>query len=268
MTTWSARHSARVIAVSEATRRDVIELLGVRPERVVTVHNGVGEQFKPASPEAVHAFRAAQDISGRLIFYVGTLEPRKNLVRLIEAFGSFSSEPAYEDVTLVIGGSKGWYYEEIFGTAERLGLTASGRVRFLGRVPDDALPLWYNSSAVFAYPSLYEGFGLPAVEAMACGVPVVTSTASCFPEVVGDAGLMLDPLDTRAWAEGLRRLLDYPALARELSARGLQAARRFSWERLGGRNGGRLPASAWKCGTGPLKNRLVWLTWQCAQILT
>jgi glycosyltransferase involved in cell wall biosynthesis len=231
MTTWSARRATHVIAVSEATRRDVIDLLRVKPERVSTVHNGVGEQFKRLSDEAKERFARDKEIAGRVILYVGTLEPRKNLVTLLQSFSSFAEEPGFEDVTLAIGGSKGWYYEEIFAEAERLELAKRGRVRFLGRVPDQELPLWYNIATIFVYPSVYEGFGLPALEAMACGTPVITSNTSAFPEVVGEAGILLDPHDPHAWTQAMKRLLEDKRAAQELGSRGIAQARNFSWER-------------------------------------
>lgn len=231
MTGWSARHAAHVIAVSESTRQDVIELLGVPPERVTTVHNGVSERFVPVPDEAKRDFLARQGVSGRLVLYVGTLEPRKNLTALLQSFASIAGKPGKEDVTLVIGGSKGWYYDEIFATAERLGLAASGRVRFLGRVPDDDLPLWYNVATLFAYPSLYEGFGLPALEAMACGTPVVVSSTPALREVVADAGVTVDPHDTGGWAAALERLLGGGQEAERLREMGVRRASEFTWER-------------------------------------
>ncbi|HYP18990.1 MAG TPA: glycosyltransferase family 1 protein, partial [Chloroflexia bacterium] len=231
MTGWSARHASHVIAVSDSTRQDVIDLLGVRPSRVTTVHNGVGEQFKPLDAAERSAFQAQQGIVGRTILYVGTLEPRKNLPMLIRAFARLSEDPAFEDVKLYIGGSKGWYYEEIFATAERLGLTQSGRVTFLGRVPDEQLPLWYNVATVVAYPSLYEGFGLPALEAMSCGTPVLASNASSLPEVVGSGGLLLDPADDAAWLDALRAVLSDDALRADLAGKALKQAAAFSWTR-------------------------------------
>ncbi len=228
MTGWSARRSAHVVAVSEATRKDVIELLAVDPRRVTTVHNGVGEEFKPVAEQQRLEFRRKKGIDGRVVLYVGTLEPRKNLPTLLRAFKQVAGEPDMSDVSLLIGGSKGWYYSEIFATAERLGLDP-GRVRFLGRVPDEELPLWYNIATVFAYPSLYEGFGLPALEAMACGTPVLASDASALPEVIGDAGLLLDPSDEGAWAEGMRLLLADGGRRAALSRLGIEQAKRFSW---------------------------------------
>jgi glycosyltransferase involved in cell wall biosynthesis len=231
LTGWSARHSTHVITVSEATRRDVIRLLHLPPRRVTTVHNGVGSQFKPYPQQERDAFRRSHDIEGRVILYLGTLEPRKNITTLIEAFAAIASLPDLHDVTLLIGGSKGWYYDEIFATAERVGLTTSNRVRFLGRVPDDELPLWYNIAALCAYPSLYEGFGLPPLEAMACGTPVAVSDRSALPEVVGEAGILVDPEDVPAWSAAILRLLQHPDLAADLARRGPVQAAKFSWER-------------------------------------
>ena len=231
MTGWSARHSTHVIAVSDQTRHDVIELLGVRPERVTTIHNGVGSQFMPISDDRRRGFSSDKSLSGRTILYVGTLEPRKNLTMLLQAFSELASDPDFDDTTLVIGGSKGWYYDEVFATAEQLRLTASGRVRFLGRVPDEELPLWYNVASVFVFPSKYEGFGLPPLEAMACGTPVITSNTSSLPEVVGDAGIMLPPGDPAAWAAGMRSVLGDVATARELGTKALERSKQFSWDR-------------------------------------
>ena len=231
MTGWSARHAAHVIAVSEQTRQDVIELLGVRPERVTTIHNGVGSQFVPISDDRRRKFSLDKGLSGRTILYVGTLEPRKNLTMLLQAFSELASDFDFNDTTLVIGGSKGWYYDEVFATAERLGLMGSGRVRFLGRVPDEELPLWYNVASVFVFPSKYEGFGLPPLEAMACGAPVITSDTSSLPEVVGDAGIMLSSDDPGAWVAGMRLVLGDVATARELGARALERSKQFSWDR-------------------------------------
>lgn len=231
MTGWSARHATHVIAVSEATRQDVIELLGVSPGHVTTVQNGVGSQFGPISMERKREFKLSQRLPERVVFYVGTLEPRKNLSMLLRAFKAIADEPAFDDTTLVIGGSKGWYYDEIFATAERLGLASMGRVRFLGRVPDDELPLWYNIATVFAYPSIYEGFGLPVLEAMRCGAAVLTSNTSSMPEVVGSAGILLDPSDVGAWTRAMAALLNDEQARRELREAAVKQAGSFSWER-------------------------------------
>lgn len=232
MTGWSCRHAAHVIAVSEQTRQDVIEFFGVAPDRVTTVHNGVGEQFSRYPKNEVEDFRRSKGLADkRIILYVGTLEPRKNIPMAIGALAHLIKSGQHEDCVLAVGGSKGWYYEEIFASAKRLGLVESGKVRFLGRIPDEELPLWYNSAAAFVYPSLYEGFGLPVLEAMGCGAPVVAADTSAFPEVVGEAGLLVDPRDQAAWCRALSSVLDDKDLAAELSTRGVEQASKFSWQK-------------------------------------
>jgi glycosyltransferase involved in cell wall biosynthesis len=231
MTRLSAKRARRVIAVSETTRKDVLELLGVPSRRVVTVYNGVGEEFKPVTEAEATEFREEKELGGRVVLSIGTLEPRKNLETAIRAFSKLAREPEMADVQLVIGGSKGWYYDTIFKEAERTGLVREGRVRFLGRVPEEELPLWYNVASVVVYPSRYEGFGLPALEAMSCGTPVITSTTAALREVVGDAGVSVGPDDVTGWANAMRSLLTEGALARNLAEQGLKRAATFSWDR-------------------------------------
>ena len=231
MTRLSVRRARRVIAVSEATRQDVLEMLGVPARRVITVHNGVGESFRPLPTEEIEEFRRAKNIKGRVLISIGTLEPRKNLETAIRAFTHIAHEPGMGDVQLAVGGSKGWYFDTIFAEAERSGLIESGRVCFLGRVPDEELPLWYNIASASVYPSRYEGFGLPALESMACGTPVIASTNEALREVVGDAGLTVDPDDISGWMNAMHSILDNQELAQRLSQEGLKRAAAFSWDR-------------------------------------
>jgi len=155
---------------------------------------------------------------------VGTLQPRKNYARLIRAFAQVGET----DLALVIAGGRGWLYDEIFAEVERLGL--GQRVIFPGFVADQDLPALYSAAAVLAYPSIYEGFGLPILEAFACGTPVVSSNASCLPEVAGDAALLIDPTDVAALAEALTRALTDTALRAQLTAAGLARAQQFTWQ--------------------------------------
>ncbi len=248
-TRWSCQRAARVIAVSEWTRRDVISRLGVQPARVDVIPHGVHRRFRPLPADEVAAFKRDKGISDQAIFFLGSLEPRKNLVTLIEAFALVSGqmtdhrpqrtdreergltadgESAATETQLIIGGAPGWKYEPIFARVKALGL--EGRVRFVGQIAQDVLPLWYNACAVFAYPSLYEGFGMPALEAMACGAPVIVSNVTSLPEVVGAAGIQLDPLDARAWAEALAGVLREPARQQHMRAASLRRAAQFTWQ--------------------------------------
>ena len=207
----AVRRADRIIAISEATRRDLVELLGAAPDRIDVVHHGVDhELFRPVTPR-----------SGRYILSVGTLQPRKNYVMLIRAFRRLGAP-----VELLIVGQRGWLWEAIEAEARQ-----TPGVRLLGHVADGELPGLYAGAALVAMPSLYEGFGLPLLEAMACGAPVVASNASCFPEVVGEAALTLDPNDVEAWAATMGRVLDDAALRDRLRQQSVARAAQFSWER-------------------------------------
>jgi glycosyltransferase involved in cell wall biosynthesis len=192
---------------------------------VDVVYCGIDAAFRPLTEDQVAAFRSERSLPQRFILFVGTIEPRKNVARLIEAFADLRS--AISDLRLVIGGAKGWFYEDVFARVEELGL--EDEVLFPGYLPASELPLWYNAAELFVYPSLYEGFGLPPLEAMACGTPVVTANTSSLPEVVGDAGLAVDPLDIEGLAEAMKQVLGDDSLQQEMKVRGLRRARGFSW---------------------------------------
>lgn len=231
ITRLSAQRAVRVIATSENTRRELIEWLALSPGRVVTVPNGVSEEFAPASAAAIEAFRGQQGLPARFILFVGTLEPRKNVERLLAAFAQARSR-LDADTCLVVAGSKGWYYQQIFAQAAALGQgDQPPRVIFPGFIPADQLPWWYRAATVFVYPSLYEGFGLPVLEAMASGTAVITSNTSSLPEVAGDAAILIDPTDVDAMADALVRLLNDADLRGQLSAAGVRQAAKFSWRR-------------------------------------
>ncbi len=223
-TRLSVRRAARILVVSEHTRREVIGLLGVAPERVVVTPNAVREHFRPPDPAVLETFRARKGLPEHFVLYVGTLEPRKNLTTLLEAYAEVAQRQA---APLLVGGGKGWLYDAVFQRLEALGLRE--RVRFVGYLDEAELPLWYAAATVFVFPSIYEGFGMPPLEAMACGTPVVASNTSSLPEVVGDAGLTVSPYDPAALAEAISRLLDDADLRQELRERGLRQVRAFSW---------------------------------------
>ena len=170
--------------------------------------------------------RRKYKLPARFILYVGTLEPRKNLNTLLEAYAVLRH--SLPEVGLVIAGGKGWLYESFFARLRTLDLEP--HVTLTGFVPEADLPALINCAEVFAYPSVFEGFGLPPLEAMACGMPVVVSNASSLPEVVGEAGLSLAPRDISAWVEALSGVLLNPALRADLRARGLQRAAQFTWQ--------------------------------------
>ena len=233
------RAADAIIAVSECTRRDAIRFYGITEEKITVIYEGVSPRFRPASPEAVRAVREKYSLPEHFILYVGTIEPRKNLTALLEAFHHFLAtcsslsapcdlRPATCDLRLVIVGKKGWLYESFFHRLRELGL--DDRVIFTGYVPDEDLPAIYSAADLFVFPSLYEGFGLPVLEAMACGVPVVCSNTSSLPEVAGDAALLVDPTDVRALAGAMERVLMDKHLRAELRAKGLERAERFTWE--------------------------------------
>ncbi len=226
-TRWTLARAQAVIADSASTRRDLIELLGAPEERVVVVHAGIDEELAPATDEeALEAFRQRHDLPREMILFLGTLEPRKNIPTLIEAYGQLYRAGRIAH-TLVIAGGKGWLYDEVYATVERLGLQDA--VRFTGYVAAEELPLWYSAADLFCYPSFYEGFGLPPLEAMACGTPVITSNVSSLPEVVGDAGLLVDPHDAQALAQAIEQVLGDHALHERLRHAGLERAASFSW---------------------------------------
>jgi len=220
----ACRRATRILAVSEATKSELVRWLGVAPERVVVTYDACEERFAPSDPTAIEAFRRRAGLPERFILFVSTLEPRKNVPTLLDAYARIA---ASTDAPLIIGGSKGWLYEPIFAKVEALGL--SDRVRFVGFIDGADLPLWYAAATVFTLPSLYEGFGMPLLEAMACGTPVVTTTSSSLPEVVGDAGLTVSPTDADALGAALLRALTDADLRAEMRERGLRQARRFSW---------------------------------------
>lgn len=227
-TVWSARAASHLIAVSRATRDDLVRLARVPPAKVTVVHHGLAERFQrsTANPARVQAI-VGEDRP--YFLYVGTIQPRKNLARLIEAFAQFRADGLQPAPFLVIAGKRGWLSDGIAERAAELGVADC--VRFVGYVADEDLPALYRGALAFVFPSLYEGFGMPVLEAMACGAPVLTSTTSSLPEVAGNAALLVDPLDTRAIASGLARLARDAALRESLRIQGCRWVAHFTWDR-------------------------------------
>jgi glycosyltransferase involved in cell wall biosynthesis len=231
---WSTRHSAniatRVIAVSHATAHDLTQLNRTPADKIRVVHSGVDPQLQPVTDQGrIHALRDRLGIEGPFVLHVGSLQPRKNLSRLIEAFSQIKD--VVPGLTLVLAGRRGWGYQPIFDRISQL--RVAERVRVTGYVPDEDLSTLYSAASVYAFPSLYEGFGFPALEAMACGTPVVCSNVSSLPELTGDAALSFAPTDVTGMANALRRVLTDPALHAQLVERGKQRANQFTWEAAG-----------------------------------
>jgi glycosyltransferase involved in cell wall biosynthesis len=227
MTRLSARVADAVIVPSEAVRGDVMRLLRVPAERLFVIPEAAGPAFRPQDAVAIEAARRRYGLEGPFLLSVGSLEPGKNRERLLQAFARLRDRGLKH--SLVVAGQRAWRYEGEAPLARRLGLAES--VRFLGHVPQADLPALYSAADLFVFPSLYEGFGLPALEALACGTPVVASNVSALPEVVGDAALQVSPLDVEALADAMDRLLRDDRLRADLRERGLQRAAQFSWEK-------------------------------------
>lgn len=224
----AARRAAAVIAVSQATKEDIVRILGVEAGKVHVVHEAPAPHFRPLESRAgLEAVRQRYGLPEHFLLHAGTIEPRKNLVRLLEALASLRRSEGL-DQALVLVGHRGWKDEAVFAAVERLGL--GDAVRFLGYVPAADLVALYNLAQALAYPSLYEGFGLPVLEAMACGTPVVASPNGSLREVAGNAAEFVDAKDVQSIAEGLRRVLANPARREELQGLGLANAARFSWD--------------------------------------
>lgn len=222
----SCQQARRVITISESSRQDVHQFFHTPLTHIDAVVPGVDASYRPRPPAEVAAFRQQHNLPDRFILHVGTLQPRKNIPTLIAALARLPDE-----IPLILVGGKGWLYDDIFARITQLGLQK--RVHFTGYVADADLPLWYNAAALLVFPSLYEGFGLPVVEAMACGTPVVAANTSSLPEAAGDAGLLFDPHDAAQLAERITAVLTNPDLAAAMREKGLQQASRFSWARAG-----------------------------------
>ncbi len=229
----SVRQAAVVIAVSEQTRRDVIDLLGIPAERIRVIYPILEERLsRTHAAEEIEQFRQRQQLPEHFILFLATLEPRKNIRRLIDAYRLLKRETGLPHM-LVLAGAKGWYEQGLEQQIHDLGMQE--QVRFVGYVPEEQKTLWYHAADLFVYPSRYEGFGLPVAEAMACGVPVVTSNNSSLPEVVGDdaafgarAALTVAPDDTEALAQAMQQGLLDNTLRQQLRERGRARAQRFA----------------------------------------
>lgn len=223
----SARLADALIADSESTRRDSIRLLNISPEKIFTAPLGINEEFQEISdPAILEACRRQYHLPDSFILYVGLLEPRKNLPLLLKAYARLLGQN--EIPTLVLVGRPGWEYQEILRRIDALKL--KDKVHFTGYVPAKDLPIIYNLAQVFVYPSVYEGFGFPPLEAMACGTPVITTAVSSMLDHVSDAGILVPPQDEEALSQAMQSILNDTTLREQLSIKGLQRAADFTWQ--------------------------------------
>jgi glycosyltransferase involved in cell wall biosynthesis len=227
---WIAAHrSARILTVSEASKRDILRYFRVPERKIAVIYNAIDERFgETPAPEEIERVRERYQLNDPFVLYAGNIKPHKNLERLIEAFYALRRR-GFEQVKLLIIGDEISKYATLRRAVHRYKLHK--HVRFFGFVPDQTLAILYRLAKVFVFPSLYEGFGLPPLEAMASGTPVITSNVSSLPEVVGDAALLIDPYEPDALADAMARVLTDPTLQADLRCRGYARVQEFSWER-------------------------------------
>lgn len=227
------RHATRIIAISQFTANELMESFNISQDKIDVIHLAADAHFRLLDKAFVQQYKKAKGLPEQYILYVGTIEPRKNLKVLLRAYANLPLG-LRRKYPLVIAGNKGWQidrspYDEIQSLVEGLGLV--NEIYFTGYVYDWELPSLYNGASIFVYPSIYEGFGLPPLEAMSCGIPVISSDAASLPEVVEDAGLLISPYDSTAWADAILQLLSDTEMQKECRQRGFQHAEKFSWER-------------------------------------
>ncbi|MEP6921455.1 MAG: glycosyltransferase family 1 protein [bacterium] len=225
----SARKAAHILALSEHARADIVETYGIAPERVTAIPIAAANHFMPIKDlRELQRIRHTYGISGDYILSVGSIQPRKNLARLVEAYARLHRARAGQVPQLVIAGKRAWLYGDTLRKIKESGVADS--VIVPGYVPDADLPALYSGALCFVYPSYFEGFGLPPLEAMNCGAPVITGNRTSLPEVVGNAGLLVDPFDVEAIANGIAQILDDSDLRSQLRTSGFERARMFDWK--------------------------------------
>jgi len=223
------RRARRIITDTQYTLRDLVTVYRVDPARVAVIPLAADPRYRPLDRSACRAEVAQRHGTGAgFILYVGTLQPRKNVDTLVRAYAQFRRRTGLPHKLLIVGKPK-YKFDAVFDAIRTSGFEAD--IQMTGFVADAALPMYYNAADVFVFPSLYEGFGLPVLEAMACATPLISSSASCLPEVVGDAGLLADPRESGQFADALERILGNPTFAAELGERGRRHAAEFTWER-------------------------------------
>ena len=226
---WQAKFSDKIIAVSESTKSDLVNFYKIDPARIEVIYSGTELRLNLNQERFnLKEFKAQKNLSDRFILFLGKLEPRKNIVSIIKAFNNLKTNSKYNDVGLVIAGAKGWKCDELFSLL-RLNLKDNNPIIFTGQVSDEERFLYYRAADVFVYPSFFEGFGFPPLEAMSCGTPVITSRNSSLPEVVGDAAIMIDPYDVGELELWITKILDDKDLSDLIAKRGIEQVSKFNW---------------------------------------
>lgn len=228
LTNWSKysiEKAAHILVPSQSTKNDIIKNYDIKQEKITVTYEGYNKTlFKPSAKTVIKKVKDKYKIVGEYIIFVGTLQPRKNIEKLIDAFSQIKNSK----LNLVIVGKKGWLYDSILQKSKELKI--GNRVTFTDFVPSDDLPALISGAEVYVNPSLWEGFGIPVIEAQACGVPVAVSNTSSLPEIVGNSGLLVDPESTESISAGIKKVITDEKLRQDLIKRGLANAKRFSWE--------------------------------------
>lgn len=222
---WQAKFSDKIIAVSESTKNDLVNFYKIDPARIEVTYSGLTSLTGQTS---IVDFKRAKNLPDRFILFLGKLEPRKNVISIVKAFNNLKSNPKYKNVGLVIAGAEGWKYEELTSQVQRT-CEVANPIIFTGQLTDEERYLYYCAADVFVYPSFFEGFGFPPLEAMSCGTPVITSRNSSLPEIVGDAAIMIDPYDVNELELWITKLLDSKKLFGLMAKRGVGQASKFNW---------------------------------------
>jgi len=221
--------SDHIIAVSESTKHDLVELLNIPEERIARIYSGIDPSLHKLEEETLASFRTEKDLQRPFFLYLAALEPRKNVVAIIQAFTKLKETPAFKEYELVLAGSTGWLHKEIFDHVKQS--QAYKAIRMLGQVSGKERLFLYNCADVFIYPSFFEGFGFPPLEAQACGTPVIASNRSSLPEILGNSALLVDPWRIDDIVVAMKALIEEPSLRENMIKKGFENSAKFNWEK-------------------------------------